>query len=92
MGQALHESACTTEAVRRAIQHRQEGLRTLASRHGVNPKTIAKWRKRAPVADRLTGWRRSPLWRKSSLRSSAVSSSALTPSSSHAQKPTSTTD
>ncbi|MEO6807458.1 MAG: transposase, partial [Edaphobacter sp.] len=52
MGQVLHGSARTTEAVRRAIQHSQESLRTLARRHGVNPKTIAKWRKRTSVADR----------------------------------------
>ena len=31
MGQVLHGSATTTEAVRRAIQHSQESLRTLAS-------------------------------------------------------------
>lgn len=31
MGQILHGSATTTEAVRRAIQHSQESLRALAS-------------------------------------------------------------
>ena len=46
MGQVLHGSATTTEAVRRAIQHSQESLRALAKRYGVNPKTVAKWRKR----------------------------------------------
>jgi transposase InsO family protein len=55
MGQVLHGSARTTEAVRRAIQHSQASLRALARRHGVNPKTIAKWRKRTSVADRRTG-------------------------------------
>jgi hypothetical protein len=55
MGQVLHGSASTTEAVRRAIQHRQASLKALARRHGVNPKTIAKWRVRADVADRRTG-------------------------------------
>jgi transposase len=55
MGQVLHGSARTTEAVRRAIQHSQESLRALAKRHGVNPKTVAKWRKRGSVADRPTG-------------------------------------
>ena len=55
MGQILHGCARTTAAVRRAIQHSQESLRTLARRHGVNPKTIAKWRKRTSVADRKAG-------------------------------------
>jgi transposase InsO family protein len=55
MGQILHGSARTTEAVRRAIQHSQASLRDLARRFGVNPKTIAKWRKRSSVADRPTG-------------------------------------
>jgi transposase-like protein len=55
MGQVLHGSARTTGAVRRAIQHSQESLRALARRHGVNPKTIAKWKKRSSVADRRTG-------------------------------------
>src|SRR5215210_598079 len=55
MGQVLHGSARTTAAVRRAIQHSQESLRALAKRHGVNPKTVAKWRKRGSVADRPTG-------------------------------------
>ena len=51
MGQVLDGSATTTEAVRRAIQHSQASLRELARRYGVNPKTIAKWRKRTSVAD-----------------------------------------
>ena len=46
MGQILHGSARTTEAVRRAIQHSQEGLKVLAARYGINEKTVAKWRKR----------------------------------------------
>ena len=55
MGQVLHRGATTTEAVRRAIQHSQESLRTLARRHGINPKTVAKWRKRCSVNDLPTG-------------------------------------
>ena len=55
MGQVLHGSATTTEAVRRAIQHSQESLRTLAKRYGINPKTVAKWKKRGSVADLPTG-------------------------------------
>jgi hypothetical protein len=42
VGQILHRGATTTEAVRRAIQHSQETLRTLARRRGINPETVAK--------------------------------------------------
>src|ERR1700722_2512427 len=55
MGQILHGSATTTEAVRRAIQHSQASLRALAKRCGINPKTVAKWKKRGSVADLPTG-------------------------------------
>jgi transposase len=55
MGQVLHGSATTTEAVRRAIQHSQESLRVLAKRYGINQKTIAKWKRRSSVADLPTG-------------------------------------
>ena len=55
MGQVLHGSATTTEAVRRAIQHSQASLRTLAKRHGINQKTVAKWKKRTSTADLPTG-------------------------------------
>jgi transposase InsO family protein len=55
VGQVLHGCATTTKAVRRAIQHSQESLRALASRYGVNPKTVAKWRKRSSAADLRTG-------------------------------------
>ena len=51
MGQVLHGSATTTEAVRRAIQHSQESLRTLARRYGINQKTVAKWKRRTSVTD-----------------------------------------
>ena len=55
MGQVLHGSATTTEAIRRAIQHSQASLRVLARRHGINPKTVAKWKKRTSTADLPTG-------------------------------------
>ena len=55
MGQVLHRSATTTEAVRRAIQNSQESLRTLAKQYGINQKTVAKWKKRTSVADLPTG-------------------------------------
>jgi transposase-like protein len=55
MGQLLHGSARTTAAVRRAIQQSQESLAKLAKRYALNPKTVAKWRKRAQVHDAPMG-------------------------------------
>jgi transposase len=55
MGQVLHGSARTTEAVRRAIQLRQESVRALARRFGVSPTTIQKWRKRSTTTDAPMG-------------------------------------
>src|SRR6266436_2983197 len=55
MGQILHGSATTTEAVRRAIQNSQASLRELAGRYGINPKTVAKWRRRTSVCDARMG-------------------------------------
>ncbi|WP_094510151.1 IS481 family transposase [Brucella thiophenivorans] len=57
MGQVLHGSATTTEAVRRrrAIQNSQESLRALSKHYGINQKTVAMWRKRTSVSDLATG-------------------------------------
>ncbi|MGQ5525690.1 DDE-type integrase/transposase/recombinase, partial [Chitinimonas sp. PSY-7] len=55
MGQVLHGSATTTPATRRAIQHSQASLSALAKLHGVNPKTIAKWRARSFTHDAPMG-------------------------------------
>jgi len=55
MGQVLHGSATTTEAVRRAIQNSQASLRALAKHYGINQKTVAKWKKREAVSDLPTG-------------------------------------
>ncbi len=46
MGQILHGSARTTEAVCRATQHSQQSLRALSKRYGINQKTVAKWGRR----------------------------------------------
>ena len=51
MGQVLHGSATTTEAIRRAIQHSEASLRALAKRYGINQKTVAKWKRRTSVVD-----------------------------------------
>src|SRR6478672_2534083 len=55
MGQVLHGSARTTEAIRRAIQHSEASLRALSKRYGINQKTVAKWKRRTSVADVRTG-------------------------------------
>lgn len=55
MGQVRHGSATTTHAVRAAIQRSQASLATLSRELGINPKTVAKWRKRATVEDLKTG-------------------------------------
>lgn len=55
MGQVLHGCARTTEAVRRAIQNSQESLKVLAKRYHINPKTVAKWKKRDTVSDSPMG-------------------------------------
>jgi hypothetical protein len=46
MGQILHASATTTGVVRLAIQCSSDSRRALAKRYGINPKTVAKWKKR----------------------------------------------
>ena len=55
MGQVLHGSATTTEAVRRAIQRSQESVRALARRHGISPTTVQKWRRRQTTAAAAMG-------------------------------------
>jgi hypothetical protein len=55
MGQVRHGSATTTHAVRAAIQRSQASLSQLSRELGINPKTVAKWRKRVTVEDMKTG-------------------------------------
>ena len=55
MGQILHGSATTTHAIRAAIQRSKASARALAERHGLNPKTVAKWKKRTFVHDAPMG-------------------------------------
>ena len=69
MGQVRHGSATTAHAVRAAIQRSQASLAQLSQELGseegqktirgivfpTNPKTVAKWRKRATVEDMKTG-------------------------------------
>ena len=55
MGQVRHGSATNTQAVRAALQRSQASLAQLSRVPGINPKTVAKWRKRATVGDMKTG-------------------------------------
>ena len=55
MGQVRHGSATTTYAVRAAIQRSQASIAGLSRELGINPKTVAKWRKRQTVEDQKTG-------------------------------------
>ena len=55
MGQVRHGSATTTHAVRAAIQRSQASLSALSRELGINPKTVANWRKRVTVEDLKTG-------------------------------------
>jgi 2,4-dienoyl-CoA reductase-like NADH-dependent reductase (Old Yellow Enzyme family) len=55
MGQVCHGSATTTHAVRATIQRSQASIAELSRELGINPKTVAKWRKRKTVEDQKTG-------------------------------------
>lgn len=55
MGEVLHGSATTTHAVRAAIQRSQASIAELSRTYGLNPKTVAKWRRRTVVVDAPMG-------------------------------------
>jgi len=55
MGQVLHGSATTTHPIRAAIQRSKATAKALAERHGLNPKTVATWKKRTFVHDAPMG-------------------------------------
>ena len=55
MGQTLHGSAKTTHAIRAAIQRSKAPIQELSERFDLNPKTVAKWRKRNFVHDAPMG-------------------------------------
>ena len=65
MGQILHGCAATTHAVRAAIQRSQASIAALSAKYGINPKTVAKWKKRVGVDDAPMG----PKERRSSVLS-----------------------
>ena len=55
MGQVLHGSAKTTHAIRAAIQRSQASIKELSERYDLNPKTVAKWKKRDFIDDAPMG-------------------------------------
>jgi len=55
MAANLYGSARTTPRVRAELQASQETTRTLATRYGLNPKTVQKWRKRTTTVNQLMG-------------------------------------
>src|SRR3954449_6571762 len=55
MAAGLHGSARTTPRVRAELQRSQDATRRLAAHYGLNPKTVAKWRKRTSTADAPMG-------------------------------------
>jgi transposase InsO family protein len=55
MAAGLHGSARTTPRVRAELQAAQGTTRALAARYGLNPKTVAKWRRRTSTADARMG-------------------------------------
>ncbi len=66
MGQTLHACAKTTYRIRAEIQQSKESLVKVAQKHGINRKTVAKWRERTTVKD-------SPMGKK------VIKSTVLTP-------------
>ncbi len=58
MAAGLHGSARTTPRVRGELQAAQGSTRALAARFGLNPKTVAKWRRRTSTSDLAMGPRR----------------------------------
>lgn len=55
MAGVLHGSARTPPRVRADLHASKESTRTLAEQYGLNPKTVAKWRKRTTTADAPLG-------------------------------------
>ncbi len=55
MGQIRHGCATTTHTIRATIQRPKALIAALSKEPGINPKTVAKWRKCETVEDRKTG-------------------------------------
>ena len=55
MAKALHGSARTTPRLRADLQASKESTRSLATKYGLNLKTVVKWRQRTDTADAPMG-------------------------------------
>ncbi|BAR47254.1 hypothetical protein Maq22A_c28740 [Methylobacterium aquaticum] len=55
MAGVLHGCARTTPRIRAKLQASKESSRALAAQHGLNPKTVVKWRKRTVTTDASMG-------------------------------------
>jgi transposase-like protein len=55
MGQILHKRAKTTHAIRAELQRSEASIKELSKLYNLNPKTVAKWRKRSSVEDAPMG-------------------------------------
>src|SRR5215218_6977792 len=55
MAAGLHGSPRTTPRVRAELQASREATRRLAAQYGLNPKTVAKWRRYGSTADAPMG-------------------------------------
>lgn len=55
MASILHANAKTTPRIRKEIQDANESIAALAARLGLNPKTVAKWKKASSTQDGLSG-------------------------------------
>ena len=55
MGKIPHGCARTTPATRHLIQQSTESLQKLAARFGIDPKTVAKWRRRTTTEEAVRG-------------------------------------
>jgi transposase len=58
MAAGLHGSARTTPRARAELQASRGSTRALAARFGLNPKAVAKWRRRTTTSDLPIGPRR----------------------------------
>ena len=73
MGQVRHGSATTTYAVRAAIQRSQASRAQLSREFGINPKTVAKWRKVGAAFNQQ--WRKIP-WQVTANTASFISATS----------------